>query len=168
MLSLSNLQSSPHICRVGSIPAPAVLRPRWITTMSHASCPHRPRYRPRVGFRARSLHCRPLTLKKRCLGLPIPTWVSKNSSVLSQGPQVRVQQRPTWRYGHTTSFHTFYVLQFQFLIRPPCFGKLLVRSHTGQLYFHLSGYSQKSNFTKWNTRSMWYTIYYPFPLVVSF
>lgn len=94
-----SLKSSPQLCRMGQTRAQLLLLPSW-TTRTHANCPCRPSLR--IRFRAKFLCCSPLTLREHLLGLPVPVWLSRSSSVLSQELQVRVQQRPTQRYGHMT------------------------------------------------------------------
>lgn len=94
-----SLKSSPQLCRMGQTRAQLLLLPSW-TTRTNASCPRRPSLR--IRFRAKFLCCSPLTLREHLLGLPVPVWLSRSSSVLSQELQVRVQQRPTQRYGHRT------------------------------------------------------------------
>lgn len=101
LLSSPKLQPSPHLCTTGQTRSP--LLPSW-TTRTLASWHHRP---SRVRFRARFLCCSPPTLREHHQGLPVPVWLSRNSSVVSLELQVRVQQRPTQRYGHMTHFRIF-------------------------------------------------------------
>lgn len=144
--SSPNLQSSPHLCRMGQTLAKPPLLPSW-TTRSQASCPCRSS--PKVKFRARFLCCNPLTLREHHLGLPVPVWLSRNRSVLSQELQVRVQQRLIRRYGHMSHFHTWLVLTIYFFLWPPCFAKIPVHTLSHSLYI-LWNHCQEYNL-KWNT-----------------
>lgn len=101
--SSRNPQCSPHLCRPGQSRAQAPLLTSW-TKRTHASYPCS--LSPRVRFRARFLCCSPLTLREHHLGLPVPLWLSRNSSAVRQQElQVRFQQRQTLRYGHMSHFH---------------------------------------------------------------